>query len=49
MINIRRLTKEEKMKLIVELKQSGWNGCICDDCLTMVAEKILEYQLRQSK
>ena len=42
-----KLTKEDKIQLLAELKVAGWRGCLCDICLLVLAEKVLEYQWRK--
>ena len=41
---MRKMNKKEKIRLLKELKQSGWNGCMCDECLLKIAKKVLDYQ-----
>jgi len=38
------MNKKEKIRLLKELKQSGWNGCMCDEFLLKIAKKVLDYQ-----
>jgi hypothetical protein len=43
---MRRLTKEEKKKLIKELRTEGWTGEMNDNSLLRLANKVLDYQFK---
>jgi len=45
----KRLTKKEKFQILREFKDSGWTGCMCDECLVKLAEVVLEHQLKKNK
>jgi len=44
---MKKLTKEEKITLIKELRKEGWIGDLSDESLIRLAEKVLEYQLKK--
>lgn len=46
---MKRLTKEEKKQLIRELRKTGWMGGLDDKSALILAEKILEYQLKENE
>ena len=43
---MKKLTKEEKKEVLQEIRHSGWTGCMCDECLIRIAEKVLDYQFK---
>lgn len=43
---MRKLTEIEKHDLVSELRLKGWKGCVCEDCLVVLANKILDYQFK---
>lgn len=46
---MKRLTKKEKKQLIKELRKTGWVGSFDNKSAIILAEKILEYQLKNEK
>ena len=44
-----KLTNKEKIQILQDMKQSGWAGCMCDECLLKIAHVVLEYQLKKEK
>jgi hypothetical protein len=47
--HIERLTKKEKLQILQDVKDGGWQGCMCDECLIKIAKIVLDYQLRKEK
>jgi hypothetical protein len=41
-----KLSKLQKYQIIEELKMEGWKGSLEDDSLLQLANKVLEYQLK---
>lgn len=48
MNEIKRLTKKDKENIIKDMKCSGWSGCMCDKCMLLLAETILDYQFKRN-
>jgi hypothetical protein len=48
MTKIKRLTKKDKEQIVKDMKCSGWSGCMCDECLLLLAETVLKYQLKEN-
>lgn len=46
MAEIRRLSKEEKVDVLVKARSLKWEGCMCDDCLEVIASLMLDAQLK---
>lgn len=49
MSEMKRLTKEEKQEVLKKAKAQGWEGCLCTDCLEVVASILLDAQLKKNK
>lgn len=45
---MKELTSKEKEQILIDIKNSGWTGCICDECLLLIAETVLDYQLKKN-
>jgi hypothetical protein len=45
---MKKLTKFDKMMIIAQLRSEGWVGCECDECLLLLAQRILDAQLSRS-
>jgi len=48
MSEMKRLTKEEKEQVLVKAKSLKWEGCMCDDCLEVIASLMLDAQLKKN-
>lgn len=49
MSEMKRLTQEEKEEVLKKAKKQGWEGCMCDDCLEVIASIMLDAQLEKNK
>ena len=43
-----RLTQEEKRQVLIKAKSLKWEGCMCDDCLEVIASIMLDAQLAKN-
>lgn len=44
-----KLTSKEKKEILDNIKKAGWAGCMCDECLLLIAETVLDYQLKKNE
>jgi len=44
-MEMKRLTKKDKENIIKDMKCTGWSDCMCDECMLLLAETVLDYQL----
>ena len=42
---MKRLSREEKADVLIKSKSLKWEGCMCDDCLEVIASIMLDKQL----
>lgn len=45
MSEMKRLTQEEKEQVLLKAKSLKWDGCMCTDCLEVIASIMLDKQL----